>query len=94
MILGKIIGNVVSTVKHPVLVGHKILIVQPVDPQGQPRGSSIIALDVVQAGEGDTVLVLDEGNSSRMILGDSMAPVRTVVAGIVDEVTSEIQGEK
>ena len=86
MILGRVIGNVVSTVKHPVLQGHKLLIVQPVDPAGEARGGAVLALDVVQAGEGDTVLVIDEGNSGRMILGDPMAPVRTVVAGIVDAV--------
>ena len=89
MTLGKVVGTIVSDQKIDDYKSLKILIVQPVDPQGQPLGSSVIALDVVQAGEGDTVLVLDEGNSSRMILGDSMAPVRTVVAGIVDVVATE-----
>jgi len=86
MLLGKIVGNVVTTVKHPVLKGHKLLLVQPVDPKGTPRGKTHVALDVVQAGVGDTVLFMEEGNSGRMILGDSTAPVRSVIAGIVDSV--------
>ncbi len=87
MTLGRVIGTVVSTVKLDVLVGYKILMVQPVDPEGNEAGAVTLALDSVQAGIGDTVLILDEGNSSRMIVGDSMAPIRTMVVGIVDEVT-------
>ena len=86
MILGKIVGTVVSTVKHSILTGCKVLIVQPVAPGGKTAGKTVLALDTVQAGVGDTVLVLDEGNSSRMIIGDDMAPVRTVIVGIVDAV--------
>lgn len=86
MTLGKVVGTVVSTVKLPALEGAKILIVRPVAPDGSPAGRTVLALDTVQAGVGDTVLVLDEGNSSRMILGNPDAPVRTVIAGIVDEV--------
>ena len=86
MTLGRVIGTVVSTVKLEVLSGYKILMVQPVDPQGQDAGAVTLALDSVQAGVGDTVLIIDEGNSSRMIVGDSMAPIRTMVVGIVDQV--------
>ncbi len=87
MILARVIGNVVSSVRHPILEGQKILVVQPVDPKGKPQGICHLALDAAQAGEGDTVLVLEEGNSSRLILDNSMAPVRTMIVGIVDEVT-------
>ena len=86
MIIAKVVGTVVSTVKHPSLVGQKLLVVQPVDPAGNAKGRTLVAVDTVQAGRGDTVLVLDEGNSSRMMLGDPEAPVRTVIAGIVDSV--------
>ena len=86
MTLGRVIGTVVSTAKLQALTGHKILMVQPVDPQGQEAGAVTLALDSVQAGVGDTVLIIDEGNSSRMIVGDSMAPIRTMVVGIVDQV--------
>ncbi len=89
MIVAKVVGTVVATIKHPVLVGQKLLVVQPLDPTGKPKGRTLVAVDTVRAGRGDTVLVLDEGNSSRMILGDPEAPVRTVIAGIVDEVASE-----
>jgi len=87
MTLGRVIGTVVSTVKLKALSGHKILMVQPVDPHGQDSGGVTLALDSVQAGVGDTVLIIDEGNSARMIVGDSMAPIRTMVVGIVDQVT-------
>ena len=86
MILGKVIGNVVSTIKLPIYQGYKILIVQPVNNKEEPQGESVLALDTVQAGVGDTVLVIDEGNSSRLIMNNSTAPVRTMIVGIVDAV--------
>jgi len=86
MILGRVIGNVVSTIKLPVYQGYKILIVQPVNDKEEPQGESVLALDTVQAGVGDTVLVIDEGNSSRLIMNNSTAPVRTMIVGIVDAV--------
>ena len=86
MILGKVIGNVVSTIKLPVYQGYKILIVQPVNDEEEPQGESVLALDTVQAGVGDTVLVIDEGNSSRLIMNNSTAPVRTMIVGIVDAI--------
>jgi len=91
MTLARIIGTVVSTAKLAVYEGYKILVAQPVDPSGTPSGKTVLALDTVQAGEGDMVLVLQEGNSARLIVGDSMAPMRCVVVAGVDEVemTSE-----
>jgi len=86
MILGKVIGNVVSTIKLPVYQGYKILVVQPINPKKEKSGKSFLAIDTVQAGVGDRVLVVDEGNSSRLIMNNPTAPVRTMIVGIVDDI--------
>jgi ethanolamine utilization protein EutN len=87
MILGKVIGNVVSTIAAEAYKSRKILVVQPIDPDGNPCGKSILAIDAVQAGVGDIVLTLEEGTSARVIIQepDSMT-VKHVVAAIVDSV--------
>jgi ethanolamine utilization protein EutN len=89
MILGRIVGNIVATRKLGIFGGYKILVVQPVKPDGSAGGGSFLAIDTVQAGSGDTVLIIDEGNSARQIIGDTMAPVRSVIVGIVDHVQRE-----
>jgi microcompartment protein CcmK/EutM len=82
-----VVGSVTATIKHPALVGHKLLVCVPVDAStGRPGSGRVVGVDTVQAGTGDTVLVIDEGNAARRILGDSRAPVRTVIAAIVDSV--------
>jgi len=86
MILGKVIGNVVSTIKLPIFRGYKILVVQPIDPNEEVQGKTFLALDTVQAGVGDRVLVVDEGNSSRLIINNPTAPIRTMIVGIVDSI--------
>jgi len=87
MILAKVIGNIVSTINVPDYESKKILIVQPIDPSGNPKGSSFLAVDAVQAGVGDTVLIMEEGGSARSIINepDSMT-VKAVTAGIIDEI--------
>jgi microcompartment protein CcmK/EutM len=86
MILGKVIGNVVSTVKMYGYESKKVLIIQPIDPESKNSGKSFLAVDAVQAGIGDIVIVMEEGGSARMIINepDSLT-VKSVVAGIVDE---------
>jgi len=87
MTLARVVGTVVSTEKHPHYRGQKILVVQPVDPSGAPKGRSLLAVDGVQAGTGDLVLVVDEGGSARAVIGDESAvTIRTAVCGIVDRV--------
>ena len=86
MRLARVIGNVVATIKHPALEGHKLMMVQPIDPYYQDTGEQVVALDQVQAGIGDTILLLEEGNSSRQIICYENAPVRCVIVGIVDHV--------
>lgn len=77
----------VATEKHAHYLGHKILVVQPVDPTGKPKGRSLLAVDGVQAGIGDLVLVVDEGGSARAVIGDESAvTIRTAICGIVDRV--------
>ena len=89
MILGRITGSVVSTIHHPVVEGQKLLVAERLDPTGRPTGGYLIALDGIGAGQGETVLILDEGSGARQILGDSNAPVRSIVVGIVDAVELE-----
>ena len=86
MLLGRVAGNVVSTGKHPSHVGYKLLLVKPEGVDGKPEGQSVIALDLVQAGVGEHVLLLREGSSVRDMVGKPKAPVHAAVVGIVDEV--------
>lgn len=88
MNLCRVLGTVVCTEKHPVFVGHKLLVVQPVNEQLSPVGNSFIAIDPSSgAGAGDVVLVLGEGNGVRQILEDKTAPVRHCIVGVVDQVS-------
>ncbi len=89
MILGRVIGTVVSTVQHEFYQGRKQLVVRAILPDGTFDGEKyVVAVDQVGAGVGQTVLVKDEGNSARQLLElDKNGPVRTVIIGIVDEVT-------
>lgn len=86
MILGRITGSVVSTIHHPIVEDRKLLVAERLDPTGRPTGGYVIALDAIGAGQGETVLILDEGNGARQILDDTHAPVRSMVVGIVDAV--------
>ncbi len=87
MYIGKVIGTVVSTIKISHLDGRKLLLVDQLDLKGQETGYYDIAVDVAQAGPGDTVLVIDEGNGARQILGLDPGAIRAVIVGVVDEVT-------
>lgn len=87
MILGKVIGNVVSTIMAPGYESKKILIIQPIDPARNSTGKSFLAVDVMQAGVGDTVLIIDEGNSARQVINEPETfTIKAVVAGIVDDI--------
>jgi ethanolamine utilization protein EutN len=86
MYIGKVIGTVVATIKISHLESRKLLIVDQLDLKGQETGYYDIAVDVVQAGPGDTVLVIDEGNGARQILGIDPGAIRAVIVGVVDEV--------
>ena len=84
MILARVAGRITSTIHHPAMEGRSLLVLDKIDPEGQPTGGYLIAVDTVGAGAGETVLVLDEGNGARQILGGTDLPVRSVVVGILD----------
>ena len=86
MFLGRVIGEVVATVKHPALAGRKILVVDMMGPDRKPLGESVLAVDSVDAGVGDFVLVVDEGSSAAVVTGLPDPPIRTVIVGVVDAV--------
>lgn len=87
MILGRVKGNIVATIKHPCYEGQRVLIVQPIDDRGNDVGDSFLACDAVQAGPGDVVLVEREGNTARQLLGTPNDPFHSVIVGIVDKIT-------
>ena len=86
MILARVAGNLVSTIHHRDMNGRTILICDKLDSQGEPTGGYVIAIDTVGAGAGEMVLVLDEGNGARQVLGGENLPVRSVVVGVVDAI--------
>ena len=88
MILGKVVGTVVATRKDERLSGSKLLLVQPVQPDGTPRGAPLVAVDTVDAGVGERVLVVG-GSSARMAEGMTDRPVDAAIVGIVDTVALE-----
>jgi ethanolamine utilization protein EutN len=87
MFLARVVGDVVATIKHEALQNRKLLLVQPLTADGVPTGKPAIAVDSVDAGVGDHVLVVDEGNSAAQVLQRPRGPIRTVIVGVVDEVT-------
>ncbi len=87
LLLAKVRGNIVSTQKNVYLKGHKLLLIKQINLDGNFIGSKdIIALDLVDAGIGDTVLVVQEGSAVKQILGHRNAPVHTIIVAIVDEI--------
>ena len=83
----RVVGPMWASVKHPAFHGHPLFVVQPIDDKGADVGTSFVALDHVQSGVGDKVIVLTEGTGARQILkqGD-IVPIRSVIVGIVDTV--------
>ena len=86
MKLGRVVGTVVSTINAPAFDGRTLLLCDLLDPSGRPAGGYLIAVDSIGAGAGETVLILDEGNGARQVLGAPGAPIRTVIVGIVDAI--------
>jgi len=89
MMIARVVGTVVATIQAPDFEGRRLLLCAMLDARGEavadPRAYTI-AVDAVGAGAGETVLILDEGNSARQVLGGPGAPIRAVVVGIVDAI--------
>lgn len=87
MILGRVIGSLWASAQHPSFDPVRLVLVVPEDPLTQTvGGNTLLAVDTVGSGSGDTVLVVYEGSSSRQVLGDPRTPAEAVVVGIVDRV--------
>ena len=91
MKIGRVVGTVVSTINAPVFDARRLLLCDVLDAGGEPDGSYLICVDTVGSGAGEAVLILDEGNSARQVLGLGEGPVRAVVVGIVDRLA--VDGE-
>ncbi len=90
MILGRVLGEVVATRKHRSHAGRKILLVQPVNPDDSLRGDTILALDAVDAGIGDRVLVVQEGYAAMTAAGRPDSPIDMTIVGVVDAVEVDL----
>jgi len=84
MIIGRVLGNVIATQKQESHEGKKILLVQPLDLDGQPTGEPFVALDAVDAGVGDRVLAVQEGFSAMTAVGHTESPIDAAVVGVID----------
>lgn len=90
MKIAKVVGSAVSTIKHESYLGKKLLIVQPLDLNGNPLGNSTIAVDYSGAGEGDYVLVGSAPGVAQQVFDIEIAPIRELIMGIIDYV--EVDG--
>ncbi len=88
MILAKVVGTVVATQKDERLVSSKLLLARPIDPKGKETGSYLVAIDTVDAGAGDTVLIVS-GSSARMAAGLKDCPVDAAIVGVVDAIETK-----
>jgi len=88
MILGRVCGSIVWTINHEFYNNKRLLMVDRLAIDGTATGNYLIAVDSVGAGAGETVLIIDEGNSARQIIGDKTAPLRSIIVGVVDQIQS------
>jgi ethanolamine utilization protein EutN len=86
MVIGRVIGDVVATQKHASHMGRKALLVQPLNLDGTDRGDAVVALDAVDAGVGDRVLLVMEGYSAMTSVGRPESPIDMAVVGVIDDV--------
>jgi ethanolamine utilization protein EutN len=84
MQLGKVIGHATSTVKHPSFTGLRLVLVQQLNNARQPEADTLLAIDKLGSGVGDTVVLNSDGKGARELVGDEKTPARWWVIGIVD----------
>ncbi len=89
MLIGRVVRTVVATQKIEQLEGEKLLLVQPVDLENRDSGDAIVAFDVVDAGIGDRVLLVQEGKSAQSVLKKGVAAVDAAILGVIDQVDLE-----
>ena len=90
MLLGKVIGNVVATVKNSRYEGARVMVVQPINPDGTAHGNTMLALDSVDSGAGDIVIVVQEGwGASTAATGEPGAAIDSAIVGVVDFVSED-----
>lgn len=88
MLIAKVVGTVVATRKDERLLNAKLLVSRPMDPSGKPEGSYLVAVDTVDAGVGETVLIVS-GSSARMAAGQKDCPVDAAIVGVIDRIDVE-----
>jgi ethanolamine utilization protein EutN len=86
MLIARVIGEIVATQKHPSHEGRKVLLVQPLNLDGSDRGDAVVALDAVDAGVGDRVLLVTEGFSAMTSVGRPQSPIDMAVVGFIDHI--------
>lgn len=86
MLIGRVVGEIVSTQKHQSHEGRKVMLVQPLALDGSPRGEVVVALDAVDAGVGDRILLVTEGLSAMTSVDRANAPIDAAIVGVVDEI--------
>ena len=86
MFLARVLGSITSTIKHTDYNNAKLMVVQPITPDGKNDGASAVAVDSVGAGAGETVLVLRQGAAAALVLNVELPAVRSVIVGIVDSI--------
>ena len=85
MQVAKVVGQAVSTIKHPSLHGWRLVLVQPLTADGNADGEPFLAIDPLGAGLRDSVIVSNDGDGARALVGSKTSPVRWMVLGICDE---------
>lgn len=88
MLIAKVVGTVVATRKDERLESAKLLVSRPIDPAGKPEGNYLVAVDTVDAGVGETVLIVS-GSSARMAAGLKDCPVDAAIVGVIDRIDVE-----